>query len=183
MHNLFKNYGITHKISTGYHPQTNGLAKLSNKEINFFLARTVNLDRKDWSQKLDDSLWAYRTAYKTPIGMTPYKLVYGKNYNLPLSIQHRADWAIRKCNTEYDKAGRERKLQLHELEELSSQAYDNQLLQKITMKEYHDHKIIPKDLRPGQRVILFNLVSNILLVSFAQNGWVRLLSKSFLMVQ
>ncbi len=91
---LFKNYEITHKVSTAYHPQTNGLAELSNQEIKNILAKTVNLDRKDWSQKLDDALWAYKTAYKTPIGMTPYKLVYGKNCNLPVCIQHRADWAI-----------------------------------------------------------------------------------------
>ncbi len=98
----------------------------------------------------------YRTAYKTPIGMTPYKLVYGKNCNLPVGVQHRADWAIRKCNIEYDEAGKERKLHLHELEELRSQAYDNQLLQKIKMKEYHDQKIVPKELHREQRVLLFN---------------------------
>ncbi len=128
---LFTKHGITHRVSTAYHPQTNGLAELSNREIKNILSKMVNLDRKDWSQKLDDALWAYRTAYKTPIGMTPYKLVYGKNCNLPVGVQHRADWAIRKCNMEYDQAGKERKLNLHELEELRSQAYDNQLIQKM----------------------------------------------------
>ncbi|GJU03551.1 reverse transcriptase domain-containing protein [Tanacetum coccineum] len=85
-------YGVTHRLSTAYHPQTSGQVEVSNRGLKEFLKRTVGDDRCLWSDKLDDALWAFRTAYKTPIGCTPYKLVYGKACHLPikLSIKHTA---------------------------------------------------------------------------------------------
>ncbi|CAL9025322.1 unnamed protein product, partial [Prunus brigantina] len=71
---LMKKYGITHKVGTPYHPQTSGQVEISNKEIKSILEKTVNTIRKDWSLRLNDALWAYRTAYKSPIGMSPYRL-------------------------------------------------------------------------------------------------------------
>jgi len=132
---LFKRYGITHKVSTAYHPQSNGQAEVSNREVKSILTKAVDQDKRDWSTRLDDALWAYRTAYKAPIGMTPYQLVYGKTCHLPVGMQHRAYWAIRKCNLSYDQAGQERKLQIHELDELRNQAYHNHLIYKNRVKK------------------------------------------------
>jgi IS30 family transposase len=86
LNNLLKKYGVTHKVATPYHPQTSGQVEVSNREIKNILQKTVSRLRKDWSLKLDDALWAYRTGYKTPIGMTPYKMIYGKPCHLPIEI-------------------------------------------------------------------------------------------------
>nr|GEU85932.1 reverse transcriptase domain-containing protein [Tanacetum cinerariifolium] len=77
--NVMLKYGVTHRLATAYHPQTSGEVKVSNRGLKRILERTVGENRASWSDKLDGALWAFRIAFKTPIGYTPYKLVYGKH--------------------------------------------------------------------------------------------------------
>nr|GEU50369.1 reverse transcriptase domain-containing protein [Tanacetum cinerariifolium] len=91
-------YGVTHCLATAYHPKTNGRVEVSNRGLKRILERTVGENRASWSDKLDDALWAFRTAFKTLIGCTPYKLVYGKACHLPIELEHKAYWALKHAN-------------------------------------------------------------------------------------
>nr|GEU64975.1 reverse transcriptase domain-containing protein [Tanacetum cinerariifolium] len=124
---MFK-YGVTHRLATAYHLQTSGQVEVSNRGLKRILERIVGENRASWSDKLDDALWAFRTAFKTPIGCTPYKLTVGDH----------------------------RKVQLNELNELRDQAYENSLVYKEKTKRIHDSKIKYRDFNVGDRVLLFN---------------------------
>ena len=149
-------YGIIHVMGLSYHPQSNGQAEISNREIKKILEKTVDTRRKDWSVKLDDALWASRTTYKTPIRMSPYKIVFGKPCHLPLELEYKAMWAIKKLNYDFQATKEEILLQMNELEELRNEAYDNARIYKNKTKKWHDQKILRKEFKVGEQVILYN---------------------------
>nr|GEU63674.1 reverse transcriptase domain-containing protein [Tanacetum cinerariifolium] len=115
---VMSKYGVTHRLATAYHPQTSGQLEVLNRGLKRILERMVGETHTSWSEKLKDALWAFRTAYKTPIGCTPYKLVYGKSCHLPIKLEHKAYWALKHVNFDLKTAGDHRKLQLNELNEL-----------------------------------------------------------------
>nr|GEY82397.1 reverse transcriptase domain-containing protein [Tanacetum cinerariifolium] len=146
-------YEVTHCLSTAYHPQTSGQVEVSNRGLKRILERTIGENRASWSDKLDDAFWAFRTAYKTPIWCTPYKLVYGKVCHLPIKLEHKAYWALKQANFNLSVAGDHRKVQLNELRD---HAYENSLIYKEKTKRIHDSKIKNRVFNVGDRVLLFN---------------------------
>nr|GEW54233.1 reverse transcriptase domain-containing protein [Tanacetum cinerariifolium] len=149
-------YGVTHRLATAYHPETNDQVEVSNRGLKRILERTVRENHASWSDKLDDALWAFCTIFKTPIGCTPYKLLYGKSYHLPIELEHRVYWALKHVNFDLKTAGDHQKLQLNELNELRDQAYENSVIYKEMTKKLHDSKIKNRIFNVGDQVLLFN---------------------------
>nr|GEU72773.1 hypothetical protein [Tanacetum cinerariifolium] len=149
-------YGVTHCLSIAYHPQTSGHVEVSNRGLKHILERTVGENRASWSDKLDDALWAFCIAFKTPIGCNPYKLVYGKACHLSIELEHKAYWALKHCNFDLKSTGDHQKVQMNELNELRDQAYENSLIYKEKTKKIHDSKIKNHIFNVGDRVFLFN---------------------------
>ena len=113
-------------------------------------------NRNDWSNRLEDALWAHRIAYKAPIGMSPYLVVFGKPCHLPVEIEHRAYWVVKSCNFSLDQAGEERKLQLNELDEIRLEAYQNSMFYRDKTKRFHASSTTRKEFVVGQQVLLYN---------------------------
>nr|GEU94055.1 reverse transcriptase domain-containing protein [Tanacetum cinerariifolium] len=149
-------FGVTHRLATPYHPQTSGQVEVSNRGLKRILERKVGENRAYWSEKLDDALWTFRTAYKTLIGCTPYKLVYGKACHLPIELEHKAYWALKHANFDLQSTGDYRKVQLNQLNELRDQAYENSLIYKEKTKRLHDSKIKDHVFNIDDIVLLFN---------------------------
>ncbi|GJU30169.1 reverse transcriptase domain-containing protein [Tanacetum coccineum] len=150
-------YGVTHKLSTVYHPQSNGQTEVTNRAIKCILERSVGYNPKGWSEKLNDALWAFRTAYKTPTRCTPFRLVYGKACHLPVEIEHKAYWTLKQCNMDLTLASESRLMQLNELAELRDGAYENTRIYKERTKKWHDSRLRgDKDFKVGDKVLLYN---------------------------
>ncbi|GKC69803.1 reverse transcriptase domain-containing protein [Tanacetum coccineum] len=134
-------YGVTHKLSMAYHLKSNGQTEVTNRAIKHILERSVGYNPKGWSEKLNDALWAFRMAYKTPTGCTPFRLVYGKACHLPVEIEHKAHWALKQCNMDLMLASKSRLMQLNELAKLRDGAYKNTRIYKERTKKWHDSTI------------------------------------------
>ncbi|XP_048605617.1 uncharacterized protein LOC125583097 [Brassica napus] len=135
---LMKKNGVKHKVATPYHPQTSGQVE----------ERLV--------VKLDDALSAYRTAFKTPLWTTPFNLVYGKSCHLPVELEYKALWAVKLLNFNIKTAKEKTLIQLHELDEIRLDAFESSRIYKETTKAFHDKKILRREFKAGDQVLLFN---------------------------
>ena len=153
---VLRKHGVKHKVATPYHPHTNGKVEVSNRQIKAILTKVGCVSRRDWSAKLDETLWAYRTAYKTPIGRTPFQMLYGKSCHQPVEVEYKAIWATKLLNLEIKGPQEKRAVDLHELEEIRLEVYESSKIYKERTKAVHDKKISPKDFNIGDHVLLFN---------------------------
>ena len=127
---------------------------LANREIKTILMKVVNSNRKSRSLKQLDSLWAYKTTYKTILGISPYRLVSGKACHLPMEIEYKAWWTVKKLNLDMGRVDLKRLLDINELEDLRNDAYSNSKIEKDKLKKCHDRLIASKNLKQGDQVIL-----------------------------
>nr|GEU97376.1 hypothetical protein [Tanacetum cinerariifolium] len=152
-----KRYGVVHRFSIAYHPQINGQVKNTNRAIKRILKKTIRNNKKDWSYKLDDALWKFRTAFQTPLRTTPLRIIYGKACHLPVELEHKTYWAIKNCNIDLTKAMASRFLQINELDKMRLDAYESSISYKERTKKWHNKRIkAPTNYKRGDMILLFN---------------------------
>ncbi|GKD43359.1 reverse transcriptase domain-containing protein [Tanacetum coccineum] len=133
------------------------ITEVTNRAIKRILERSVGYNLKNWSEKLDDALWAFRTAYKMPTRCTPFRLVYGKACHLPMEIEHKAYWALKQCNMDLTAASKKCFMELNELMKLRDEAYENTRIYKERTKKWHDSRLRgDKNFKEGDKVLIFN---------------------------
>ncbi|GJV51014.1 reverse transcriptase domain-containing protein [Tanacetum coccineum] len=148
---VMSKYGVTHRLATAYHPQTSGQVEVSNRGLKRILERTVGENRASWSDKLDDALWAFRTAFKTPIGCTPYQLVYGKSCHLPVELEHKAYWALKHVNFDLKTAGEDKEASRLKDQESNLQCWIDPTISEASRVRYgYDEKNHKKTVKNGQ---------------------------------
>ncbi|GKA43767.1 reverse transcriptase domain-containing protein [Tanacetum coccineum] len=157
MKQAMKRYGVIHRFSTAYHPQTNRQVKNTNHAIKHILEKTIGSNRKEWSHKLEDALWAFQTTFKTPLGTTPFRIIYDKACHLLVELDNKANWEIKNCNMDLTKAGANWFLQVNDLDEMRLDAYESSIPYKERTKKWHDKRIkTPINYEKGNKILLFN---------------------------
>ncbi|GKE14846.1 reverse transcriptase domain-containing protein [Tanacetum coccineum] len=158
---LFARFGIPKALISdkGTHFYNYQLEKLYKDmvAIKRILERSMRYNPKGWSEKHNDALWAFRTAYKTPTRCTPFRFVYGKACHLPVEVEHKAHWVLKQCNMDLTLASESRLMQLNELAELRDGAYENTRIYKERTKKWHDSRLHgDKDFKVGDKMLLYN---------------------------
>ncbi|GKB31931.1 reverse transcriptase domain-containing protein [Tanacetum coccineum] len=157
MEQAMKRYGVIHRFSIAYHPQTNKQVENTNQAIKRILKKTIRTNRKEWSYKLDDALWAFQMAFKTPLGTTPFRIIYGKACHLSVELEHKTYWVIKNCNMDLMKDGANRFLQINKLDEMRLDAYESSISYKARTKRWHDKQIKTLiNYEKGDKILLFN---------------------------
>ncbi|XP_015072638.1 uncharacterized protein LOC107016800 [Solanum pennellii] len=142
---LLEKYGVRHNVATPYHPKTCGQVEVSNGEIKRILSKTINANRMDWSRGSDYALWAYRSSYKSPIFMSPYRLVYGKGCQLPVELENKAMWAMKKLKIDWSEAVEQILNGLNELDEffLKESTHSEEPARQALTNEAHSSESAP----------------------------------------
>lgn len=120
------------------------------------MEKTINVSRTDWLNRLDDALWSYHTAYKTPIGMSPHKLVYRMACHLPIELEHKTMCALKRLNLDWTVASEQRINELNVLDEFRLKACESSASYKEKVKKYHDQRIKNREFVVCDLVLLFN---------------------------
>jgi hypothetical protein len=153
---LARKYQIKHQKSTPYHPQANGQVESTNKTLEAIMTKIVQINRKDWSDKLQEALWAYKITWKNSIGFTPYQLVYGKQVLLPIEFQLHTFKLATDLGIDLSEAQKERIMQLNQLEEMRQASFEHKILIQQQRAHWHDKYIKKKQFKIGDYDLLFD---------------------------